>query len=57
MKVKLRKSKMDKLGKGYLPIYKELDEKGTLLHYYVNKFGRKFRFNTLREAKVFAIKI
>ena len=57
IEVKLRKSELDRLCKGYFPIYKQLDESGVILHYVVKKHDYNFRFNTLREAKLFSMKI
>ena len=39
------------------PIKKVKDEKGRILTYKVNKLGIDFEFNTLRKARIFALKI
>ena len=56
-RVKLRKSKMDKLGSGYYPIYKTFDDKGNVLTYIVKLPRYNLEFNSLSRAKIMAIKI
>lgn len=56
-KVKLRKSKIDNLGKGYYPIYKTFDEKGIVLTYIVKFNGYEMEFNSLQKAKIMALKV
>lgn len=56
-RIKLRSHKMDKLGKGYYPIYKTFDESGNPLTYIVKTPVHEFEFNTLEEARVMAIRI
>lgn len=57
IKVKLRPCKMDVLGKGYHPIYRTVDEKGITLTYLVKLKDFALETNTLKEARVLAVKM
>ena len=56
-RVRLQEHKMDRLGKGYYPIFRTLDEKGRTLTYIVKLPNYDMEFNTLLEARKMAIKI
>lgn len=55
--VKLRPHKLDKLGKGYHPIFRTLDDKGRTLTYIVKFKDYNMEFNTMKKARLMAIKL